>query len=935
MARASFGGGGDFSGFFGSLYNAGKSKARADQNAKDSDMADKWQNGLITDQEWIDYIRSRIDAETDPKYNQKWVEALRKYGPAIADAQMVDKYENGEITIGELITHYTGRLTGLEPDSNEYRQVTKTLNDLKDKRDGDNLSKKAEDLINKIEAGQASYDELLKLYKDQLKTLRPNSSLYEQVQGQIEKVNDTIKSNKIEGELSRQQYLLDTGKTSAGSFAAAVRKLALNFKTSDPARYWSLMKAASGAVSGGRSGGGGGGSSSGGSSSTSTIDAIQGERNRLQAIVDQIESGAKQGVDPKTGNVVAFTPAYIKSIDQQLLSTFDSLESAYRNKTDSKGRSKPDLSAAANTSKAKTAYIIDHVQKHNTVAKDEQGRNILNATVKRLNAAAELDDPDAARQAVINAAKDFDRWTQGLNKTVINNGEDDVRIGSQLGLQDQVTPEYLSVNQALASALNTIANSNDEQAIQGAIDSLGQAGVDSSVIKAITEPSVKVVARAEAVANGDMVQVMGIDGKIKWVETSPVSRSVPDPTTGSLVNVVTKEPDPAQLAQEAGFTGDEQTKLVDVYIDRNGEPTKVKAVVQLTGTGAAWTTTKQITVGGLKIPAGVRLDAKQVALIKKQYGLGASDSLAGYDGIMIGNAINYYQANVNGETWVQDPSTNLWYKGTLPIRGLVTTADGTMEIDPSTGQATFDRKAYASAGGVAAIYEGTNNRAMQSVIDNLDPQVVASLRGVDANGNLVPFDQNDLGDMYYSPINPYTGFNLDGESWWKQSDRDAKAQAKYDKYTAQIRGTETGDISFKTLGKTKDVNPTGLDVIAKALGITFGTKTDARHRGLVDKRDQVTKPASKIGGQGTGDIFHLPDPQMSTGPKVSASTGFVLPDTKPTTKANVTGKTNKPKPLPKVTAPKPPKVLKDTASANDIKQAMLDAQKSGSPAGRL
>lgn len=41
MARASFGGGSDFSGTFGALYNANKQAAQAKQDAEDQDAQDR------------------------------------------------------------------------------------------------------------------------------------------------------------------------------------------------------------------------------------------------------------------------------------------------------------------------------------------------------------------------------------------------------------------------------------------------------------------------------------------------------------------------------------------------------------------------------------------------------------------------------------------------------------------------------------------------------------------------------------------------------------------------------------------------------------------------------------------------------------------------------------------------------------------------------
>ena len=126
MARASFGGGGDYSSLFASVYGqasyadaAAKAEAatkKAEQAATDQDMANQWQNGVISNTEWLDYIQTRIDAlkastlPADITAHEKWVGYQRVYTQQIGDADAEYKFSNGG-SISELISYYQGKVT--------------------------------------------------------------------------------------------------------------------------------------------------------------------------------------------------------------------------------------------------------------------------------------------------------------------------------------------------------------------------------------------------------------------------------------------------------------------------------------------------------------------------------------------------------------------------------------------------------------------------------------------------------------------------------------------------------------------------------------------------------------------------------------------------------------------------------------------------------
>ena len=84
MARSDWGGtSGDLSGTFNGLINQQISQSvsaanrainqsQDQQDADDQDMYSKWKNGLISDQQWLDYIATRVDAtKGDPKQHER------------------------------------------------------------------------------------------------------------------------------------------------------------------------------------------------------------------------------------------------------------------------------------------------------------------------------------------------------------------------------------------------------------------------------------------------------------------------------------------------------------------------------------------------------------------------------------------------------------------------------------------------------------------------------------------------------------------------------------------------------------------------------------------------------------------------------------------------------------------------------------------------
>lgn len=144
MPRANWGSTSDLSGLFDNLQQqyinreeSGAQQAaqrvQADQDARDADVYSQWKNGELSDEEWLDYIRQRIeDSRGDPEEFEKWNDTLREHAGAIADAQIETQFTLGKVSIGALLAHYQKRMKGLEQNSPAYRDLAQRYAQLSD-----------------------------------------------------------------------------------------------------------------------------------------------------------------------------------------------------------------------------------------------------------------------------------------------------------------------------------------------------------------------------------------------------------------------------------------------------------------------------------------------------------------------------------------------------------------------------------------------------------------------------------------------------------------------------------------------------------------------------------------------------------------------------------------------------------------------------------
>jgi hypothetical protein len=229
MARASWGSTtGDFSGLFVGLLDEERrriessvqrdiQRSEEQQNAEDNDAYDKWQNGLISDKEWLDYIEGRVrETRGDPDVHETWLKTLREHRSAIHDAQMEQRYEAGHLSIHKLIAYYSGKMEGVEHNSPIYRDTQARYFQLLDTRDSYYIEDEANRILNRIQTGKAGYGELRDFYQGMLKRVRKTSPLYRTLKSNLQNIANVTGSGGGGGSSSGGGSSRSSGGSSSG-----------------------------------------------------------------------------------------------------------------------------------------------------------------------------------------------------------------------------------------------------------------------------------------------------------------------------------------------------------------------------------------------------------------------------------------------------------------------------------------------------------------------------------------------------------------------------------------------------------------------------------------------------------------------------------------------------------------------------------------------
>lgn len=807
MARASFGGGGDYSSIFGSLYNQSKALQKSKQDAADQDTYDQWKNGLLSDADWLKYIQGRVDAtksEADPTDHQHWIGLQRQYTVSVADSQAEFGYANGTSSISDLIAYYQGRLTRLQTNSDDYRQLKQHLNDLTDQRDSQDLTTGAQAINDRISSGKATYEDLLKFYQDRLSGLRPSSALYKQVTAEVAKVKTTIDDTKTAGTFEKLQYQYQTKKLSGSSYAAQLTSMAQRYKDSDPQKYYQILEAAAKIKAAGGGGGGGVGSLS--KSQKSAEDLLKANDNYFETFSAAYKAGARVIPDPlHPGTMVVLTPELMNTIDTERLANFDKLAAVYK----AAGAANKYTTVLEN----KTKYIVDYVQPHNTVDAAKQWGQLVGSASKQIAAAADSPDPESTLKGVIKSFQTMQGW---LQSEVTKNGK-------LVNAADQPTGDFLNnSSDFISQALSVLTDPNmDSTARSAALGDLAKsldtdvgANYDKGTVSAMKDLLTKSGAISNGafdLATGKKTLVITPDKGITLADVKTQHTLAVDPQTGQTIDGEVAVPD-------VGLSNGQ--KLQEVWIDKGGTPTKVYAVIdQAPSPYQVWTASKNVTINGQTYKSGSAIPSSLIgqsgfAAAVQAGSLQRTDALAAS-----GNPLMYFQVPAYDDsgkhhdavTYYQDPQTHMWYQGKPPVSSVDLNSDGTVKLDAS-GKPAIHWAPFANAGGQAVPYHGEYDRQMQSYYDQ-------GLVGTDPRFNSVPGFRDVQGNFTTDPSK-----SVSNPAYFDPHDESTHANV-YQLQQTQIRDAK----SQAALEFTKDASQGPMSFVqqiaatAKGLGLTIGS----------------------------------------------------------------------------------------------------------------
>ncbi len=884
MGRASFGGSSDYSALFASLYGAqdiaakqaeydakqAAAEAKAKQAAQDQDMADQWANGVISNEAWLAYIATRVQQTAgDPTEHEKWVKYQRKYQEQIADSTAEFNFANGG-SINDLIAYYQVKIAGKTPDSKDTQKDQLRLNELIDQRASETVAKGAQAIVDRINAGTGTYEELLKFEKSALADVRPGSALEQQLRDQIDKVTAQIAANKSDARLAKAEYDYNRGKLTGKAYAAILRTEAEQYKLTDPKRYYQFLGAAADYL---KNPGLKGAGAAAAKAAAAAHDANQAARDIASYYVDAYNKGLRQIADFNDPNkVVALTPDFIHKQDLAVLASLDSDAGL--------AAARGDKSTAANYAKQKAEYINSTVVGHNTMAVADREAHIASARAKQLDflqgegfgkvPPSGAVDPASARET-------FSAWIEADRKALAAQthvtSQQDIAISPRFGEGATATrtvvgaektgvraldPAYVDVQTKTLEAysiLNT-PGVTDAQVAQ-AWQLIGTAyGTDENG-NPKAPPSVLRTASAilnnsrnlSGMTDGSRTLILNAAGKPQWVDMKP--------------SVDTYGPDGKPIAKtvpdyaKAGWTGDNNTKIVDVVVDVNGVPRTMKAVATLAASDLlVWLTNKTITIGGTskggggkKLPPGTVLTSEDIKALDaldpnwrntKEFSKAPDPNIGYYYKVVINAATDGSGKPIGREMWTQDPETGQWVKGDrLDIRTIQRdpSGDGTVLVLPGADGKGVPQVTFGPDAGYVVPYVGRDPaRAQEALNAGLTSGTVAlpPLKGRGINGTLTPDPSRPPQVSLYNPYLPKTTNPANRDDWYNEDHAARLAEAdKLRRTQLAALNTDRTELAAQRAGAAADVGRGVLDMakgvidFAKSLGVNFdvpGTK---------------------------------------------------------------------------------------------------------------
>lgn len=745
MARADWGGGGDLSGLFASLIDSYESRveaatkreiAKADQEqaVEDQEKYDQWKNGLIDDEEWLDYIQSRVKAtkkDVDKTDHEKWVTMLREHTAAIRTSQMEQSYEEGSISIHRLIAYYKNQMEDVNKKSPQYRDLSQRYYDLLDTRDSDDIYTEAEKIIDGIERGTASYRDLRAFYQSKLKVIRKNSDLYKQVTREIDSIDDIIDgvtggAGGVGGGSRRSGGSSGKGISAqdASQINALIRSRAKGGSLLYPGGEDPIASISDMLKTPGRD---------------DYIDALKADTTRIQDMVEQYENNPQLEfiTDNLTGQQYRVTPEFVRQLDNMYLRTEDTIWALYWQDGDSYN--------AGQALHYAQSFITGHMQKHNSIQMDDSWKEMMNHSFTALQAAAAEPDPQTRINLFKQVAQNLKRFELNVNNYITPKARNLVEGADAEGSPQGARPENF------AKKRKGLADLTD----QGMQEDMAFASAFADIM---LDDDMDVAAREDALSN--------------LIDQRPEGFYLTESELERLI-VGKSQDDVAKMAPG----------LLDAYAARDGildgtwgyaasggiiQAMPIEAIqqqkAQLEQSGESMAIVFE-KVGNRNVPVARATDATQAysVYVDKDGHLVTASQLKTQTPSGIAGLIQSGQWTVqtvaswpvvvtsDGVRWFQDPATKLWYKNSPPYK-IRLTDQGTIMVDDN-GLMAYDVLPQASESGVIAPFAGMTPKDAQDVAEDAIDQGLIDLDQVwsrDENGNSA-FVHPEVSGMYWSP----------------------------------------------------------------------------------------------------------------------------------------------------------------------------------------
>ena len=828
MGRASFGGAGDYSGLFASLYNQSESEAKRATEAAATrskqalaaadDLAfSDWESGKISDDDLLAYIERRVsESAGDPTDSARWLKVQEQYRVQIADSKAESAYAAGG-DLADLIQYYEAKMAGKQEDSGGYRAAQQRVMQLRDQAAEERFSNELNSLLER----RASSKEVLDFYGKWKQLARPGSSLENKVDNAYTEKKAQNVLEDAETKMAKLQFDYTRGKISAAKYYNGIRDAASVYQTSDPVRYYQVLQSAFKTKQEGAGGGGGG------SAVTSTL-------NSIIKLVDQWEAAQVNGsatmFNPLSGQVETITADQIRKYDNQFIKGATNMASAYK--------AGGNNGAAADIYNKIGSFIASHVQVHVGFEQTDRLNLLLSNGVSSMNNALDSNDVYAPEKVAKELQGQISTWAKGLSYKPLEPGETEAE---PYGPRRLPTQELLDWAAQADIALGIFSNpaATDAQK-SAAMDMLGNAlsqnqNVDPRLSSVIGDLS-KVFVEQVLIPTGDVSKVTDAlrTGKateyydaesgrvsVAFVQATSTTRGEKAPDGSVTMKPVIEN----ILVDGSGKPVLQGGQIIaDVLVDVNDSVKKMPVIIS----PANLPIYNAFYTGAGKKDKPVTQDDLNKAT--------EADFLKGgkYELKSIPTQAYSMLDSKTGKTWYYMPTINGQPGGWVEMDQLKFGSDA-MQFGDITVVA-LDKSGVVVPPFtkiLPAVYIGSNPEGAQGILDK-DPSLRGSLVQVDGTGNIVP--TSDASGVYYSPssygkigTSPRDQINA-RDSWWNVETEEEIRRDKVREYNNSIIQFRAGEREDLGISKPSGALPFGIGIgagmptlldAAKAIGVSI------------------------------------------------------------------------------------------------------------------